>query len=235
MVVDRSTFGRMRLVLLLVAVHGLQIPASAAEQQRPVAGGARGVATTQPAPVAVPVAGPAQSSTLPPKRPGIKRVGVGLSGEVASGIKQNLLDLLRGDGTLVDVVELTNKLTPARVAEARMKECDYLLVLETDQAGGGFAGAFDSALKTTQKAIDQSKDLGTTDQQRRDAEERAKSAGSATKEYLPGTTGKIKATYVLSAMPSAASVLKDSKTVDASKFQAFVEALLNDVVTAVLK
>jgi hypothetical protein len=175
------------------------------------------------------------AGTTAPKKPGVKRIGVAVNGPAADIIRDELLSLLQGDGTLIEVVPLTNRIPAFRTAEAKKQECDFILdatFTPRGKDGGGLLGQLTKAVGVVNK---ESGNFKNTKERQEDVDRKTGSVDNIAKELAPTPQDKVLVDYTLLPLGAAKPALADKKEIVASALPAYLETLLNDVVTLALK
>ena len=178
---------------------------------------------------------PPAAEALAPKAPGVKRIGVSISGSAASAVSEELVRLLHGDGTIIEAVPLTSSLEAFRLAEAKKKECDFVLNATFETQAKKSGNVFSSALGVARDLTKESEGLGTTAALRDDTERKASSADKMAQRLTPEPKDKVRVAYKLTAIGGSAPLLTNDKEVVASDVPAFLQKFLNDVVTTAMK
>jgi len=173
----------------------------------------------------------------PPKKPGIKRIGVyasATSGE--EDIRKQLKDLLQGDGTIIEVSPLTNRVETLRQAEAERNAVD--LVLETNfevkpaKNDGGFLGKATSIAKDVNQETNIGKNSPVRVQQ---TDHTANTVQRMSNTLTPDPKDKVKVSYKLSPLNGKPLLQVQNKEVAAADLPKFLEKFLDDVVKASIK
>jgi hypothetical protein len=170
------------------------------------------------------------------KKPGITRIGVATSGTSVDSIRTELMALLQGDGSLIEVVPLTNRIEAFRLAEAKKQECDFILdatfEAKAKAEGGGVLSRLTKVVGTVNK---ESGNFKNTKERQDDVDRKTGSMDNIAKELAPTPKDKVRVAYRLLPLGAAKPVLADDKEIVAGDLPAYLETLLNDVVTQVLK
>ena len=171
------------------------------------------------------------------KKPGVKRIGVFASATTGEdSIRQQLKELLQGDGTLIEVTTLTNRVETLRQAEAQRNECDF--VLETNfemkpaKKDGGLLG------KATSVAKDVNQETGIVKNSQvriQETDRKTDTLGKLSNTLTPEPKDKVKVTYKLTPSSGKPVLLAQEKEVAAADLSKFLEKFLDDVVKESLK
>jgi hypothetical protein len=169
------------------------------------------------------------------RKAGVKRIGVATSGTSVDGIRDELMSLLQGDGSLIEVVPLTNRIEAFRLAEAKKQECDFILdaTFEAKTSAGG--GVFSRLTKVVGTVNKESGNFKNTKERQEDVDRKSASVDNIAKELAPTPKDKVRVAYRLLPVGAAKPVLSDDKEIVAADLPAYLETWLNDVVTLVLK
>jgi hypothetical protein len=176
------------------------------------------------------------ADTANAKKAGVKRIGVATNGTSVDSIRDELMALLQGDGSLIEVVPLTNRIEAFRLAEAKKQGCDFILDATFEakaKADGG--GVFSRLTKVVGTVNKESGNFRNTKERQEDVDRKTSSVDNIAKELAPTPKDKIRVAYRLFLLGAATPVLADDKELVAGDLPANLETLLNDVVTLVLK
>jgi len=174
------------------------------------------------------------AGTLPAKRAGVKRLCVFSGGPAGESVSSDLMNLFRGDPSILETAMITNRVEAFRQAEIQKKECDLLLdaTFTTIQAksGGGLLGKAKEAAKSINN------ETGTfSNSAGRITNRQADTVDHISKVLTPDPKDKVKVAYKLTSTASKASLLSQEKEVSSSDLPSFLEKFANDVVTQALK
>ena len=171
------------------------------------------------------------------KKPGIKRIGLfasANSGEEAT--RQQLKELLQGDGAVIEVIPLINRVETLRHAEAERDACDLVLEanfeLKPAKKDGGFLGKVTSVAKD----VNQETNIGKNSQVRvAETDRRANTVSKMSNTLTPDPKDKVKVSYKLSPLNGKPLLQVQDKEVAAADLPKFLEKFLDDVVKESLK
>ena len=170
------------------------------------------------------------------KRPGVIRIGVATNSAAADSIRQELIALLQGDGSLIEVVPLTNRIEAFRLAEARKRECDFILDATFEPKAKSEGGSLISRLTRATGVVNkESGNFDNTQTRKDDVDRKTASVDNIAKELAPTPKDKVRVAYRLIPTGAAKPVLTDDKEIVATDLPAYLETFLNDVVTTALK
>lgn len=215
---------RCKAILAVAAMTSTAVVAQQPESTVPVA--------PQPAPAVAPAAG----AELGAKKPGVKRIGVVTTGSKGEDVRPALLELLQGDGSMLEAVPLTAKMDAFRIAEAKKKECDYMLTVTVDiKPAGDPSGWLKKGLDVTKTANMESLYFKNKDATVQQTDKQTDSVGRVAAKLTPTGKEKVRFTYALSAPGSTQPVLSQTKEVASAEMNSVLEKFLNDVVNQALK
>jgi hypothetical protein len=177
------------------------------------------------------------SAPVPAKKPGIKRIGLfasATSGEEAT--RQQLKELLQGDGAVIEVIPLINRVETLRHSEAERDACDLVLEanfeLKPAKKDGGFLGKVTGVAKD----VNQETNIGRNSQVRVSETDRTANTVSRMSNTLtPDPKDKVKVSYKLSPLNGKPLLQVQDKEVAAADLPKFLEKFLDDVVKESLK
>jgi hypothetical protein len=172
-----------------------------------------------------------------PKKPGVKRIGVfasATSGEDA--IRQQLKELLQGDGTIIEVSPLTNRVETLRQAEAEKNACDLVLVTNFEMKPAKKDGGFLGKVTSVAKDVNQDTNIGKNSQVRvSQTDHTANTVSKMSNTLTPDPKDKVKVSYKLSPLNGKPLLQVQDKEISAEELPKFLEKFLDDVVKASLK
>ena len=169
------------------------------------------------------------------KKAGVKRVGVATNGTSVDSIRDELMALLQGDGSLIEVVPLTNRIEAFRLAEAKKLECDFILDTTFEAKAKSEGGVFSRLTKVVGTVNKETGNFKNTKERQEDVDRKTGSVDNIAKELAPTPKDKVRVAYRLLPLGAAKPLLADDKEIVAAELPAYLETLLNDVVTQVLK
>jgi hypothetical protein len=178
---------------------------------------------------------PPSAEAPAPKPPGVKRIGVSMSGSAAATVGDELIRLLHGDGTVIEAVPLTSSLEAFRIAEAKRKECDFVLDATFEARAKKSSSFLSGAIQTMRELNKDSVDLGNTVAARDETDRKAASVDKMAARLTPEPKDKVRVAYRLTATGASAPLLTNDKEVVASDVPSFLQKFLNDVVMSAMK
>jgi hypothetical protein len=177
------------------------------------------------------------AAPVPAKKPGIKRIGLfatATSGEDAT--RQQLKELLQGDGAIIEVIPLINHVETLRHAEAERDACDLVLEANFELKPGKKDGGFLGKVTNVAKDVNQETNIGKSSQVRvSETDRRANTVSKMSKSLTPDPKDKVKVSYKLSPLNGKPLLQVQDKEVTAEELPKYLDKFLDDVVKESLK